>query len=350
MWSFLSSRKTSQLGIDIGTSSIKVVEIAKPESAKTKASLRNYGILSSPTYVNHKTANLIKGAGVALLESQVVLMMQALLEKFGNYPSQVVMSLPAFSSFVDEVILPPMPSEEIASAIAFEARSHVPVPISEVELTWQITSTNDKGSVATIIAVPKEIIFRYRSICAQLKLSLKALELETFSLIRSLNLAEEEHIVLLDLGARNTNVALIQKGLLRVSHNIETSGRDITNIIARGLGVSVDRAEQIKFDEGLGANQSNKAINDSLYSAVDTIADEVRRILETKGVRAQVKRLVLTGGSASMKGLPEYLQKKLGIPIDIVSPWATIDYNPQLEQILKNKSENLAVAIGLGLY
>lgn len=352
MWPF-SPHKDDHLGIDIGTTSIKIVEIAKyknPKSGSPRGKLINYGILNSTTYIHRKPSNLAHVEGVALLESEVIAMLQQLLRQFTNHPKEVIMSLPAFSSFVDEVALPPMPPEEIASAIAFEARSHVPVPITEVELTWQVTTSSDKGSSVTIIAVPREIIFRYRSICAQLGLTLKALEVETFSIIRSLNIMGEEPVILLDIGARNTNVSLVAKGLLRASHNIETSGRDITNVIAQGLGVAPRRAEELKRDQGLALAASNPAITDLMYSSIDVIIEEARRMVEAKGMKNSVKRLVLTGGSGTMKGLPEYLQKKLGISIDIASPWATIEYDRKLSSALQLNASSFAVAIGLSLY
>lgn len=354
MWPFFSQRKDNHLGIDIGTTSIKIVEIVKYKNASSKGprgKLVNYGVLKAYTYIHRKPSNLAHVMeGVTLLESEVTEMLQRLLAKFTHYPRDVVMSLPAFSSFVDEVVLPPMPPEEIASAVTFEARSHVPVPISEVDLIWQVTSQTQAGSTATIIAVPREIIFRYRSICAQLGLTLKALEVETFSLIRSLNVVSDEPVLLMDVGARNSNVSLIQKGLLRVSRNVETSGRDITNVVAQGLGIALKRAEELKRDQGLALALHNPALADIIYSSIDIIIEEAKRVLEMKGVKDTVKRVILTGGSARMPGLTEYVQKKLGIPIDIVSPWSTIEYDKQLTYALKENASNFAVAVGLSLY
>lgn len=353
IWPFSQARSDSHLGIDIGTTSIKIVAIEKYKNTSSggmRGELIDYGRLNSYTYIHRRPTNVVHAEGTALSDSEVITMLQELLKRFKNYPREVVMSLPAFSSFVDEVALPPMPAEEIASAITFEARSHVPVPINEVELTWQVTSKNDKGSTATIIAVPKEVIFRYRSICAQLGLVLKVLEVETFSIMRALNLYGPEPLLILDIGARNTNISLIAGGLLRASHNIETSGRDITNIIAQSLGVTSKRAEELKLAQGLALTKNNPSISDLINSSIDAITEEARRLIEAKGVKGSLKRLVLTGGSGKMKEMPGYLSKKLGLSIDIASPWATIDCNPQLKTALDMNASTFTVAVGLSLY
>ena len=395
IWPFSETNNNTHLGIDIGTTSIKIVEIEKLQGA-ARGRLVNYGALTSNNYIQRRGSNLAHIEGVAIFESEVMEMVKKLLSRFPNHSNEVIMSIPAFSSFVDEVVLPPMPPQEVASAIVFEARSHVPVPISEVELTWQIVRQDDKGVAATIIAVPKEILFRYRSICDQLGLTLKALELETFSIIRALNvygqepiltgearkvLTEdqvltanggsrkvliedqvltanggsrkvliEDQVLIVDVGARNTNLSVIAKGLLYASHNIETSGRDITTIIAQGLGITARRAEELKQDQGLSLGVSNPGIADALYGAVDTITEEARRFIELKSMTGRLKRLLLTGGSAKMTGLPEYLQKKLGISIDIAFPWSTIECDPKLTAALKANAPSFTVAVGLSLY
>lgn len=355
IWPF-SSKHKGHLGIDIGTTSIKIVQINKRDAKLTKdarpihGELVNYAMLTSYSYIHRKPTTLVQGEGVAVLESEVIAMLQQLLAQFNDHPREVVMSIPAFSSFVDEVTLPPMPAEELPTAIAFEARSHVPVPITEVELTWQITGQSGKGSTATIIAVPKEIIFRYRTICAQLGLSLKALEVETFSIVRALNLMTEEPLVVVDIGSRNTSVFLVANKLLRASHNIDTAGQDITNAIRQGLGVAPLKAEQIKRDQGLMLASQNKSLEEVIFPPVDNIIEEVKRMIAAKNMAGIVKKLVVTGGSSNLKGLQQYMVKRLNFSIDIANPWATIEYSPRLTAALQTNAPSFTVAIGLGLY
>lgn len=311
--------------------------------------LINYGALRTRTLLRSGTAEVIQTKRLTLLESEVVKMIQALRQRLGDDSKEAVMSVPAFSSFVDELSLPKMPEEEIPKAVEFEARSHVPVPINEIELTWQAAGEDRGKSIITLVAVPKEILFRYRNICTQLNLTLKALEVETFSIIRALNLYDEEPVMILDIGAKNTNISIVSKGFLRASHNIDTSGRDLSNVISQGLGIPLNRAEEVKHEQGLLITDT-ASISDLLYPVVDSILEEAKRTAQEKGVLGSLKRIVLTGGSASLKGLPEYMQKKFQIPIDIANPWATIEYDKRLVNALKNDTSSLTVAVGLALY
>ncbi len=354
IWPFSRKGKTAHLGIDIGTTSIKMVKIEKysggaANGKSPRGKLINYGTLRAHALLRSSTADVIQTKRLTLLESEVVKMIQALRQRLGDDSKEVIMSIPAFSSFVDELTLPKMPEEEIPKAVEFEARSHVPVPINEIELTWQAAGEDAGRSVITLVAVPKEILFRYRNICNQLGLTLKALEVETFSIIRALNLYDEEPVMILDIGAKNTNISIVSKGFLRASHNIDTSGRDLSKVISQGLGIPLDRAEQVKHEQGLLV-AGTESISDLLYPVVDNILEEAKRTAQEKGALGSLKRVVLTGGSASLKGLPEYMQKKFQIPIDIANPWATIEYDKRLENKLKNDMSSLTVAVGLALY
>ncbi|MBI3335825.1 MAG: type IV pilus assembly protein PilM [Candidatus Portnoybacteria bacterium] len=360
MWPFFSPKPREHLGIDIGATSIKIVKIAKNVSREpgpvqtvpVKAGrLETYASLEAAGY-QEGVALSVGSQGATLVESEVTKMLDSLLASIDGRNHEVVISIPAFSSFMDEIILPPMPDAEIPDAVMFEARSHVPVPITEVEISWQVVEDKERGKerVVSIVAVPKEIIFRYQNICAGLGLTIKALEVETFSIIRALGFYEEEFFLLLDIGARNTTISLVKKGFLRASRNIETSGEDITKVIAQGLGISLGRAEELKRDQGFLLASQNPLIGDLINPLADAIAEEALKLLSSGAKGEEVKKVILTGGSASLKGFPQYLERKLHLPIDIANPWATIEYDPRLKDIVKEKGPEFTVAVGLALY
>lgn len=364
MWPFFSKRENVTVGIDMGATSLKVVKIAKiaknikkgipsPEIknlTQEEAKLIDYGILRVEGYSEERSFYMVRREELGISESDGVMILGILLRKLGIRKEEAVMAIPAFSSFIDEIILPQIPEEEIPSAVEFEARNHVPVPITDVELTWQITNEDEKGKTIMIVAVPKEVIFRYRNICTQLDITLKALEVETFSIIRALNLYDGKPSVLIDIGIRNTTASLIANGFLRVSHNIETSGKDITKAISQGMGIPFERAEELKKEQGLLLASSNPLIANLLYPVVDNIVEEIQRMIEAKGVKNEIGRIIITGGSASLKGLEEYLKKKLSLPVDIANPWSNILYDKRLTPILSQNAPSFTTAVGLSLY
>ncbi len=364
MWWFskkLSSH--SHLGIDIGTSSIRVVKILKYSTPKFVdgkekiGELQNYGEVLNRGLLESSPGEGFQSHKKLFLESEVTRSIKLLLSYSEETEKEVVMAIPMYSVFVDQLKLPAMSFEEISSAIEFEARAHVPVPIEDVKLAWQIISQGEKQGNSSdvvertilLIAVPKETIFVYEGIAKQLGLNLKALEIESASIMRALNLTSQGVYVVLDIGGRNTNISLIRNGFLALSHHIEISGEEITRSIARGLGISMTRAEEFKQKEGLVMAKRNPELANLLYPIIDRIIDEVKRTIATLPAE-EVKKLILVGGSTSLLGLREYIHESLVIPIDIANPWAKIDYNPALESKLRSYGLKFTAAVGLALY
>lgn len=357
---FSSRKEKPHLGIDIGTGAIKVVKIHKFEKGEKKGrrgEIENYGIVKA------KTPRSVRSAGLQILDFEIIKMLRLLLKEMEEPSKDVAMSIPMFSSFIQEMRLPPMPDSEVEKAIQFEARSRIPVPIKDVRIRWEMVPTSGEETKAgedsperkvLLIAVPNDVIFRYQSITKELGLTLKALEVEIFSVIRALNLKETTSSnIILDIGARNTNVSLVKDGFLRLSHNVEKGGDDITHVIAQGLGVNNTRAEEFKKQEGLTGAANNKALGDLLYPVIDTIAHEVQRVVDTAMTTlgdGNIEKIILMGGTGELRGLKEYLKTKLNINVDIANPWATIDYSAKVEKRLQNYALPLVTATGLALY
>jgi type IV pilus assembly protein PilM len=385
MWPFRRKIRR-QIGIDIGTSSVKIVELSKEGNHVV---LSNYGIMDGSDFFGEVQNGSNTPSGLKLSENDIASVLKQLLDAAKIKTDKVVMSIPFFSSFLTVMEMPNISQKEIESAIPFQARSYIPVPLSEVVLDWLVipefsspspvapakvsniasaAADDGKGNIASVvpdavqvkkekisvllIAVPKEVVSKYQRIAKALNLELVALESESFSLARSLIGEDKGTIMLVDFGARSTNLTIIDRGYIFMSHSADLSGKEITKMVARSLNVQPQRAEELKKSSGVSSVGSEKGLTQIISPFVEKLVNEIERMnsLFIKKEGRKIEKIVLTGGSANLPGLVEYLSKSAGVEVIIGNPFSKVKFDPSLEPILrKDLSSSLAVATGLSM-
>ncbi|MDP4009331.1 MAG: type IV pilus assembly protein PilM [bacterium] len=336
------------VGVDIGTSFLKVVELSQWGE---RVRLTNYGKLSAKS-IYEKPFRTFEKNTLTLSNKDVGRAIKGVLQETGIKTTKAVFSIPDFSSFFTHFELPPMTQEEIPGAVEFEARRHIPIPLSEVAFDWEIIKGKpgkDERLRILMVAVPNELIRQYRDIADLAGLELISLEAEVFGLMRSTRDAIEEDVVLLmDIGAQSTTVNVVNKGVLYASHSIDIGGNELTNRIAKSLSVSYEEAETIKQQDGVSLVLDNIRI---LSPLVDVILLEVQKIIQNTKTETQLepKRLILAGGSAKLPGLRGYAGDGLGVETEIIDPFRNVFYPPMLEGIMRAMGPKYAVALGMAL-
>lgn len=391
MWPF-SRKARRQLGIDIGTSSIKIVEL---ESDGKHLNLVNYAIMDGLDFFGEMLANPNVPSTLKMSDEDIALALRQLIDSAKIKTNDAIMSIPVFSSFITVMEMPFINTKELENAVPFEARSYIPVPLSEVVLDWLIipprpqsppkspvvtpsavqpasfsvqgspppenVSTDVTGVVkissqkqdkitVLLIAVPKEVVSKYQRIATAAKLNLKALESESFSLARALVGNDLAATMLIDFGARSTNITIIERGFIYLSHSADFSGKEITKAIARSLNVAPNRAEELKKTIGVTAEGIEKGVAQSVSPLVDKLVAEVSRTSDLffKKENKKIEKIILTGGSAFLPGLKEYLSHSLGLEVVSGNPFARLKVDPVLEPVLKQGlTSTLAVSVGL---
>ncbi len=339
------------LGIDIGTSYVKIVEVSKLGNRKK---LENYGSLPAQI-LYEKPFRTFDKSTLLLSSSDVARAIKAITEEAKIRTTQAVFSIPDFSTFFTNFELPPMSREELPQAVRYEARQHVPLPLAEVTLDWQVIEASQSldekktGFKILLVAVPNEVINQYREIAQMAKLELFALEAEVFSLIRSL-IGEDEKkaIAIIDIGAQSTTCTIVEKKILRMSHSFDMSGNEFTKVISRGLNMGYPEAEKLKKEYGIKEKQEVREI---LLPLIDVILREIEitfnNFYQKKG--GEIQKIILGGGSALMPGLKEYFAENLKIEVEIANPFSSIFYPPILEKNLKRMGPAYAIAVGAAL-
>lgn len=337
------------MGIDIGTTSIKMVQLGK-EGDRIK--LETYGFIEnysrSDGYID-----AIQSSSLKMLDSQVAGMIKTIIKEAKATANEATISIPIFSSFTTVMELPSMSKKEIASSIPYQARQYIPVPIGDVVLDWEIIKepSNKEGKIEVLlIAVPKEIISKYSRIAKLANLNLQALEIETFGLARSLLGNDKSPVVLVDLGARSTGISIVDGGTVRIVYNLDTAGEELTQAVKRSLNLDVSRAEILKRDVGLLKEADGRDVSRILSNIADIIISEIERLgslYEKKSRKAE--KIILSGGGANLLGVVDYMTEKLGMEVIIAEPFSRIAYPLILKPVLKEIGPIFSIAVGLAM-
>lgn len=343
-------KETSVVGIDIGASSVKVVEL-KEEGGR--AILKTYGELKTAGYLKQVDHEWAMGGGfLRFLDTDIGKMVEDVMREAGVETKQAVFSIPPVSSFVTLIDLPRLKEQEIAEAIPFEAKKYIPIPTAEVSLGWEVIDEGDPAVIKVLlVAVPHEIIEKYKRIADYAKLELRALEIEYFAMIRALVPKEKRSAALLNIGDHSTNIAIVREGVLRLTHNIDRGAAEITKVIAQGLGVVEERAEHFKKTIGLSDRPEEKEVSDIVAPLVDTLLHEATRIINVynRSSKDHVDKLVLGGGGANLRGLLDYAIKLFGFEVVLGNPFAKVVYPAFMQPMLKELGPSFSVAVGLAL-
>lgn len=355
IWNPFKITSKGFLGVDIGTFSIKIVEISR---AGKRNKLENYGEIRAAA-LYEKPFRTFEKSTLSFSNAEVTKAVGAILKESGMKARKAYFSIPDFSTFFTTIKLPAMTEAELPQAINYEAKQHIPLPLQGVTLDWQIIERGEKKAQGKLspykillVAVPNNVIQQYQQIAQSTGLELLTLEAEVFSLVRSLVKEEgkTESLALVDIGARSTTISIVDKGVLKISHSFDTSGNDFTNIIAKGMSIDYKEAEDLKKKHGLLPSESKT--KEAILPLVDLVLNEIRKIFSSfeQAEKEKVKKIFLAGGSALLPGIVDYFAKSLGKPVEIANPFSNIYYPPILEDTLKTMGPSYAIAVGTALH
>lgn len=336
-------RKPTFLGVDFGTSSVKAIELRIENG---QAVLENYAEISL-----HMLHHEIQISQQTEYDAYITTFLRALLERMQPKTREMYVAMPSFIGLVALVELPKMTEKELEDAIRFEAHRYIPSPLEDITLSWEIVGEPAEGRVEVLLvaALNKEVE-RYESYVQLVDYKMQLLELETFSLVRSVVGNDPGVFLVADIGSRATNIVLTEDGIVKVSRNLDVGGKDITRVILESMGVDADQAEQLKKGDVDYLNESANA--KLLFPAFEMIAAEMARMIAShneKKTDRPVSGIILSGGTAQMTGLTTYYQSVFGLPVSIGDPWKRVQYPLELESAVRRMGTSFSVAIGLAL-
>lgn len=338
---FLSSKK-KYLGIDIGTNSIKMLELEK-----TDRSLR----LANYCEVRGSGGGEVFQTRDSLLNTPNDVLKKLFLEiltraKFNSRRASV--SIPVYSTFSLLIEVPVLEKKDLEETIKYEAQKHIPIILSEMILEWKMVEelidkqTNLRKFRVFVMAIPRDIVAKYKEVAQSINLDVDSLEVEIFSLKRATGISKDKFI-LVDIGGLNTNVTFFDGDIIRKTVNLPFAGSDFTRLIQTSLKVERNEAEKLKMEKGL----LDPRFKNIFYPFLNNIATKIQELL---AIDNTVSKIFLAGGSVLMPGLLDLIAEKMvGRSVELLNPWKNIDYDKRLEKVLKQKSGAFGVVCGLAL-
>ena len=338
----------NHFGLDIGSSTIKAVQLN--------------GSLEAPTFI---TAGQFPTPAQAILsESEedlkaVAETIKTLHKEAKITTDKVVTALPESQIFTRVVEMPQLSKQEIQSAIDYEAEQYVPIPLSEVRLTWQILSSrvgSDKKPKVDVllVAAPNNLIDKYLRILKTAGLVAVSLETETTALVRALvqRIEGSPTTLIISIGASTTDLTIVDSTQINFTRSIATGGRALARGVANDLGFETDQAVEYMKTYGLDPTQLEGKVMQAIKPIFDVVVNEVRRALayySGKHPETPVKRVVLVGGTAKLPGVVPYLAEALGLEVQMGNPWDGIGLPANISKKLIEEGSSYGIAVGLAL-
>jgi type IV pilus assembly protein PilM len=359
MASFFSSffkGESSVLGIDIGSSAIKVIQLKKKHG---RAVLETYGELALGPY-----ANIEVGRAVGLPSDQLITAVKDILREAKTTTKACGAALPMSASLITFLSIPPVPEKQIGDVVAIEARKYIPVPLNEVLLDYSIipkeesyvtdeenTKAEKKGQDVLVVAIHNEYISGYQQIMQGTDLEPSFYEIEVFSSIRAVIEQGVSTAMIIDMGARATKLYIVERGILRSSHIINKGSQDITLALSKALSISVSQAETLKRTQGLKGGPEYKELTEIITVNLDYIFYEANATLLNyqKKFSKNINKVILTGGGVLLKGFTDLAKISFQMEVVYADPFEKLETPAFLAEEFAQAGPEFAVAIGVAL-
>lgn len=356
--------ETSVLGIDIGASSIKIVQL---RASRGIAILETYGEIALGPYGKQPVGKAVKLSPETLAQALTDLMKEA------NVTSRTGgLSIPFSSSLVSTITLPEVDDESLKRIVPIEARKYIPIPVSEVTLDWSVIPKEEGEDSALapvrqvpqaaptrevlLVAIHNSLLEQYHTITTGAGLTVDFYEIEVFSAIRSALGHGLAPVMLVDVGASSTKMYVVERGVVRLTHLVTQGSQHMTETLQRSMDWDFEKAERIKREIGLVGSTAystdeNERIKAALLSTLTRVFSEVNRVVLNYGQKynKHVARVVLTGSGAALPGLAAHAKQSLNTEVEVANPFGRTEAPAFLESVLRDIGPGFTVAVGLAL-
>lgn len=338
--------KAKTFGIDIGTTSIKVLSLKKVSGGFSLEAVAvtptNIKGLMSESLIDHQTmANSIRQMiSNAQIKSQ-----------------DVNVSIPESQVYTKIIEMPQLSEQELSAALKWEMEQYVPLPLSQVRTDWQILEKKEaegkKIMNVLIVAAPIVMLEKYEKILSLAKLNPVAIETEVVAVQRSLRplINSANPNIIVHLGASTTDVAIVKNGVLSMVFYISLGGIAITRAVSVDLGIDIGQAEDLKRAYGLSQDIFEGKIGKSLSPIIESIVGEIKKAIllyKEKNEGENINQIILSGGSAMLPGIGVFLTNALGTQVVLGNCWSSYNVsNVPNELLLDAPSYNVVAGLAL---
>lgn len=349
----LFSRSSGTIGLDIGSSSIKVMELHK-DKKDVSWRLRTFGMVRLPPEA------IVDGA--VMNASAIVDAIKELIARHKIKARDVVSSVSGHSVIIKRINLPLMTQEELEESIQWEAEQYIPFDVNDVNIAFQILDNrgDEAGQMEVLlVAARKELVNEYQSIIQQAGLSPAIVDVDCFALENMFTLnydPPEGSVALINVGASSVNINVLNSGVTAFTRDLNIGGRQFTEEIQRSLNISHEEAELLKT--GGDSRDADAVVPEEiehiLSEVSENLATEIHRSLDfhlSANPGAALGRIYLAGGASRTPGLAAAISSRVGAPTELLDPFRRIEideraFNPAY---LGDIATQAAVVTGLAI-
>lgn len=346
----LFRKKKGVAGLDVGSSSVKVVEL---EGKLDNLSLVGLGYEKLPE------DTIVEGQIMEL--NAVSEAIDNVCRSYQINAPQVVTGVSGNAVIIKSIVLPAMSPAEIEESIEWHAEEHIPFDLSEVNLDYHVAGETDDSTQVTIAACKRE---RIDSLRQAIQLSGKqpvAIDVDTFALQNCYELnyqpTEDDLVALINIGATTMNVNIVRGSESVFTRDITLGGMQFTDVLQRNLGLSFQEAEAIKrgtMELEVPVESDDFDFQQLIGGVTDTVALEIQRTFDfyrttSENHEFRIERMLISGGGSKLRGLAEELAERLNVEVEVLNPFRSIKVDSRKfdPDYLNEIMPEMAVAVGL---
>ncbi|MBL8151611.1 MAG: type IV pilus assembly protein PilM [Blastocatellia bacterium] len=346
------SSKKSVVGLDIGSSAVKAVEL--------KGSRGNYELVS----IGHVTllSDIIVDGHIIDL-NHVSDVINRIFQEQNIKTNLVGTSVSGHSVIVKKINLPSMSPEELSEQINWEAEQYIPFALDEVNLSYEVLGQDATGTgmEVLLVACKKDRIAQCTQVINQAGKQLHFVDVDSFALQAAYDLnyhpMPTTTVALLDIGASVMNINVVRGSQSIFTRDISVGGNQYTDLLQKELNLTFEEAESLKRGLPTESGVRPEDAQPLIQSVSEILALEVQKTLDffratsSMADSSKVDRMLIAGGSSKVSGLTAYMAERFGVPVDRFDSFRNIKYNNKKfdEDYIRELSPNMAVAVGLAL-
>lgn len=343
-------KKKSVAGLDIGSSSIKMIEL--------DGKINNLNLVSLG-FENLPAETIIDGQ---IMEMNVVSdVIQSVCNNHQVNATHVVTGVSGHSVILKNIVLPPMSREELEESIDWHAEEHIPYDLADVSLDYQVTMETEDATNVLIAACKRERIDNIKQAIQLAGKTPVVIDVDTFALQNCYEVnyepTDDDVVTLLNIGASTMNVNIVKGTRSLFTRDITVGGSQFTDVLQRSLGLNFQQAEALKRGvSDVVDGVEEKSIEPLMNNVTEIVAMEIQKTFDfyratTDDTETQVQKILLSGGGSKLLGLAEELSQRLELPVEVLDPFRKIKVDPKKfdPDYMKEIVPEMAVAVGLAV-
>ena len=358
----------TSLGVDIGNSSIKFVQMKKGSNGPQLTGLAIEplpegamvdGAINDPSLIANKIKEVRKANGLKVDNSFTSIAAQNAILRFVPFPV--------------------MPDDELKIAVRNEAEHYVPYSLEEVNIDFaKLAQIEDEGMsryLVLLVVAQKDYVNALEQVFKESGIGLQSVDVDTLGVLNALDASinmragvdddgmeqdmmddeKGEVLAVISIGARTTNVNILKNGILRFTRPIPIAGNNITSVIQNVFKESFAEAERTKIEEGilgLDGDEGDAEFTEVVQTTIEELAGEIRRSFDYFKAQTReplIHRVILTGGTSKLRNLDVFLTNEFGIDVELADPLHGIEVAIPNQEVLEDYLQDFTVAIGLAM-